>query len=56
MENEKDDMKASDTDLQETEQQPEASSGSDKKLSRIDRIRRKIKSVQGKNPDIYPMW
>ena len=28
----------------------------DKKTSRLDRLKKKIKKLQGKDPDIYPMW
>jgi hypothetical protein len=30
--------------------------GSAKKLSRLERLKKKIKKAQGKDPDIYPMW
>jgi hypothetical protein len=40
----------------ETNLKPDEKAPTDKKLSRIERIRKKIKAAQGKNPDIYPMW
>lgn len=27
-----------------------------KQLSRLERLKKKIKKLQGKDPDIYPMW
>ena len=27
-----------------------------RKLSRLERLKKKIKKIQGKDPDIYPMW
>jgi len=27
-----------------------------KKASRMDRLKKKVRKLQGKNPDIYPMW
>ena len=27
-----------------------------RKTSRMDRLKKKIRKLQGKNPDIYPMW
>ncbi len=27
-----------------------------KKLSRLERLKQKIMKLQGKDPDIYPMW
>ena len=27
-----------------------------KQLSRLERLKNKIKKLQGKDPDIYPMW
>ena len=32
------------------------SGATDKKKSRLSRLRRKIKKLRGKDPDIYPMW
>jgi len=31
-------------------------SAEQRKLSRLERLRKKIKELQGKDPDIYPMW
>lgn len=31
-------------------------SASSRKLSRVERLKRKVRKMQGKNPDIYPMW
>lgn len=28
----------------------------EKKASRLERLKKKIKKLQGKDPDIYPMW
>lgn len=27
-----------------------------RKLSRVERLKQKVRKLQGKNPDIYPMW
>jgi len=26
------------------------------KVSRLERVKKKLRQLQGKNPDIYPMW
>lgn len=48
-----------------TEQRPDAvpetpfdgaAGGEDANLSRLERLKRKLRKLQGKNPDIYPMW
>ena len=31
-------------------------SAEQRKLSRLARLKKKIKALQGKDPDIYPMW
>jgi hypothetical protein len=31
-------------------------SAEQRKLSRLERLKKKIKGLQGKDPDIYPMW
>jgi len=28
----------------------------DRKLSRLERLKQKIRKLQGNDPDIYPMW
>lgn len=28
----------------------------ERKLSRMERIKQKVRKLQGKDPDIYPMW
>lgn len=56
MDDKKDNIDEKNTDIQAGTEDATTSAKPDRKLSRIDRIRRKIKSMQGKNPDIYPMW
>lgn len=36
--------------------QPDAKAPAPKELSRLERLKLKIKKLQGKNPDIYPMF
>jgi hypothetical protein len=36
--------------------EPAAPAGDAKKLSRLERLKQKILKLQGKDPDIYPMW
>ena len=44
-------------DLEDARPEAEERSNEEKpRASRLDRIRKKIKTMQGKNPDIYPMW
>jgi hypothetical protein len=39
------------------EDQPDrAARAEQENLSRIERLKKKLKKLQGKNPDIYPMW
>lgn len=44
---------SSDADSVEKER---TSDESPAQVSRIDRLKRKLKKLQGKDPDIYPMW
>lgn len=43
-----------DTDAEETATQVEREEAP--KMSRLERLKAKIKKLQGKDPDIYPMW
>lgn len=37
-------------------QPQDGKSAAAKKTSRMDRLKKKVRKLQGKNPDIYPMW
>ncbi len=55
-------MSSDDLDWDETEtvnkdvQSDAAVEPEGRKLSRLERIKEKIRKMQGKDPDIYPMW
>lgn len=39
-----------------TETPADQPQGAERKLSRAERLKAKIRRLQGKDPDIYPMW
>ena len=41
---------------QNADEQNSGNEAPKKSASRLDRIRKKIKSLRGNDPDIYPMW
>jgi hypothetical protein len=52
-----DQPQGNDRDFAEQDEGSEAATTTDpKKLSRLERLKQKIMKLQGKDPDIYPMW
>lgn len=49
------------TDADQSADFAETTNGNDapasqKQLSRVERLKKKVEKLRGKNPDIYPMW